>query len=285
MDNLDTNAAYNKLISTIQDAYDKHCPLKTRKVDIDKMAIQSFMTEGLLVSRTTKNKMIANYNRKRTPEKREKLREYVRIYKRVCRASDRIDTENFVKQNYGNGRKLWQMAKGKLGLTRLQDSLTDKMKLNDGTISTDDQQIANNLNEFFINIGTDLTKQIPSNNTFKKYLKNTLKVPFKLQETDIDTTVKTVKGMENKLTEGLDGMSNKLIKALINSIAQPLTTVINKSIKEGIFPDEMKIAKIIPLFKSGDEKLPNNYRPISLLPSFSKVFERIVYNRILFFES
>ena len=75
-------------------------------------------------------------------------------------------------------------------------------------------------------------------------------------------------------------MSNKLIKSLISSIADPLTTVINKSITEGIFPDEMKLAKIIPLFKSGDEKLPNNYRPISILATLSKVLEKAVYIQI-----
>ena len=99
----------------------------------------------------------------------------------------------------------------------------------------------------------------------------TLKIPFKLTTVDCSTVLKTVKGMENKLTEGLDGMSNKFIKSIINSIAAPLTTVINKSLTEGIFPDEMKLAKIIPLFKSGNEKLPNNYRPLSILATLSKV--------------
>ena len=86
--------------------------------------------------------------------------------------------------------------------------------------------------------------------------------------------------MQNKLTEGIDGMSNKLIKNIISSIVTPLTTVINKSLKEGIFPDEMKIAKIIPLFKSGDERLPNNYRPISILATLSKVLEKVVYEQL-----
>ena len=75
-------------------------------------------------------------------------------------------------------------------------------------------------------------------------------------------------------------MSNKLIKNIINSIATPLTTVINKSLNEGIFPDDMKIAKIIPLYKAGDEKLPNNYRPISILATLSKVLEKVVYEQL-----
>ena len=83
LDDLPVNVAYNTLITKIRDTYDKYCPLKKRKVDLDKMAIQTFMTKGLLTSRVTKNKLIANYNRKRTPEKREKLRAYVKIFKQL----------------------------------------------------------------------------------------------------------------------------------------------------------------------------------------------------------
>ena len=280
LDELPVNEAYNSLISSIKGIYDKHCPSKKRKVDIDKMAIQSFMTKGLLVSRVTKNKMIANYNRKRTPEKREKLREYVKIFKSLCKLSDLMDTETFLKANSGNGRKIWQMAKGKLGMTRLQDSLTDSMIDEQGKILTNDTDIANNLNTFFVNVGSDLTANIPRSNNFKYYLRNTLTVPFKFSPISTETTIKIVNSMENKLTEGVDSMSNKLIKSIISSIADPLTTVINKSLKEGIFPDEMKIAKIIPLFKSGDEKLPNNYRPISILATLSKVLEKVVYSQV-----
>ena len=56
-------------------------------------------------------------------------------------------------------------------------------------------------------------------------------------------------------------------------------------IRSGVFPDDLKIAKVIPLYKSGDSSLFTNYRPISLLPAFSKVFERLIYNRLhSFFE-
>ena len=280
LDNLPVNVAYSTLINKIRDTYDEHCPLKKRKVDLDKMAIQTFMTKGLLTSRVTKNKLIANYNRKRTPEKREKLRTYVKIFKQLCRLSDAMDTETFLKNNANNSRKIWQMAKGKLGLTRLQDSLTETMTDDKGLTLTNDKDIADNLNKFFVNIGSDLTKNIPRSDNYKKYLRNTLTVPFKFVPITVDQTLKTVKNMENKLTEGLDGMSNKLIKNIINSIATPLTTVINKSLAEGIFPDDMKIAKIIPLFKSGNEKLPNNYRPISILATLSKVLEKVVYTQL-----
>ena len=59
-----------------------------------------------------------------------------------------------------------------------------------------------------------------------------------------------------------------------------LTHIINKSLEMGVVPNNMKIAKLIPVFKSGDRKLFSNYRPISILPVFSKVMEKIVNGRL-----
>ena len=69
----------------------------------------------------------------------------------------------------------------------------------------------------------------------------------------------------------------------MDTLIEPLTYITNLSLIQGIFPDELKKAKIIPLYKSNDPMLFNNYRPISLLPLFSKVLERIMYNRIIKF--
>ena len=71
------------------------------------------------------------------------------------------------------------------------------------------------------------------------------------------------------------------MKIGIPFISAPLARVINNSFSQGIVPDSTKVAKVLPLFKSGDQTLLSNYRPISLLPSFSKIFERLVYNRLI----
>ena len=67
----------------------------------------------------------------------------------------------------------------------------------------------------------------------------------------------------------------------IGIISEPLTHIINLSIRSGIVPDRIKIACVIPIFKSGDSLLLTNYRPVSVLPVFSKLLEKVVYNRIL----
>ena len=85
---------------------------------------------------------------------------------------------------------------------------------------------------------------------------------------------------------GYDDISSIFLKQITTSIIKPLTIVINQVLNNGIFPDKLKIAKVVPIFKSGDCALTNNYRPISLLPVISKVIEKIIYTQLsLYFES
>ena len=63
----------------------------------------------------------------------------------------------------------------------------------------------------------------------------------------------------------------------------PLTTIFNLSITTGAVPNEMKIARVIPLYKSGAHNVFTNYRPVSILPAFSKILEKIMYKRLLAF--
>ena len=80
-----------------------------------------------------------------------------------------------------------------------------------------------------------------------------------------------------KQSSGWDGITNKLLKDLKNSLVQPLTIVFNQSISEGIFPSIMKTEMVTPLYKSSSRDLNTNYRPISLLMTISKILEKLLY--------
>ena len=82
---------------------------------------------------------------------------------------------------------------------------------------------------------------------------------------------------------GWDSISANVVKATYPHFIEPLTHIMNLSITRGIFPKQLKLAKVIPLFKSGDPMIFSNYRPVSVLPLFSKILENLMYTRLLSF--
>ena len=86
--------------------------------------------------------------------------------------------------------------------------------------------------------------------------------------------------MKNKFSYGLDGISNSLIKNNSDVLSKPLTLIINQTLSSGIFPGNLKSSKVIPILKSGEISCISNYRPISLLPSLSKIVEYVILDQL-----
>lgn len=94
-----------------------------------------------------------------------------------------------------------------------------------------------------------------------------------------------IKGLKNSYSAGYDGIPVVLLKRARAVLLKPITHLINSSLISGIFPSKLKITKLKPLFKKGDRQIVSNYRPIALLPSLSKIYEKVVYNQLVcFFE-
>ena len=97
-----------------------------------------------------------------------------------------------------------------------------------------------------------------------------------LQATSDNEIINIVNSNKNKTSVDNDDLSMSLLKKLISHIVKPLTYICNFSFESGKFPEKMKTAEVIPLFKSGDREKYTNYRPVSILPQFSKILEKIL---------
>jgi Notch-like protein len=154
----------------------------------------------------------------------------------------------------------------------------------DGTSVTKHQEIAYELNKYFLSIARNInTKQNDlnfyklDNTTPLHYLLQSFKTHFpniNLKFISSKEVENIIKSLKPKNSSGYDGISTKLLKISSSFISSPLTHICNKSISLGIFPDHMKYPVVKPLFKKVDRSSISNYRPISILSSFSKVIEK-----------
>ena len=102
-------------------------------------------------------------------------------------------------------------------------------------------------------------------------------------EINPEQIVEITKKLKPKLSTGHDDISTKLLKESIECIKYPLTHIINRSLLTGIVPNQLKLAKVIPIYKASDPTEFKNYRPISILPAFSKIFEKVMYRKVTSF--
>ena len=119
------------------------------------------------------------------------------------------------------------------------------------------------------------------NTKYQDYLKNPNRSSFFLKETTPDETLNIIKALNGKKSSDIHNISTDLVILTNHAVAQSLSIIFNLCIKEGHFPHEMKKAKIIPLHKGDSVLSVANYRPISLLPIFSKIFEKLIYNQFI----
>ena len=139
----------------------------------------------------------------------------------------------------------------------------------------------NKLNDFFENLGINTTQHLPKNNNYLNKLINLSLQSMYLIPVSEEEVIKIVAALPAKESAGFDNISLKLIKLVIPAIVKPLCLIINKSFILGKFPARLKTAKITPIFKSGDKNDLANYRPISVLSSFSKIFKKCMHSRLM----
>ena len=153
-----------------------------------------------------------------------------------------------------------------------------------GEIITDSKKVSNKFNTYFNKVAQKLAEKIPkTNNKFQDYLKNPNEHSLYLTEVYPDEVHKLLKQLNTEKSQDIFGISPKLLKMGADYLANPLSKIFNICFKEGIFPDELKVSQILPIHKAESKLTASNYRPISILPIISKIFEKIIYSRLISF--
>ena len=161
--------------------------------------------------------------------------------------------------------------------------MQEKFRLSDGTITSDKYIISERFNNFFIGIGPSLAVKIPSQSIKpKQYLENKLMESIFLAPVtslEIGCIIKNLR----ESAPGHDEVTASILQLSLPFITDPLVFILNMFMSQGLFPAELKIANVLPLYKADDCMVFNNYRPVSILCMLSKVFEKVMYSRLIDF--
>ena len=149
------------------------------------------------------------------------------------------------------------------------------------TMITDQKDVAEIFNNYFTDIVPKLSEKIPkAKHSYKHYMKTYIDKSLFLSATTTEEIKNLISSLNHRKSVGPNSVPVNIVKDYVNILAEPITLLVNNSSLQGRFPDICKFAKVIPVFKKGDVFNYNNYRPILLLPIFSKIFEKCIYSRI-----
>ena len=152
----------------------------------------------------------------------------------------------------------------------------------DDSSTSDDCVIAETFNEFFVSIGSKLASESCSDSMHATKTNNTScsSTIFKFSEIGVEEVTAGLRNLKILKATGIDMIPSRALKIAADIIAPSITWIFNLSLKTGIFVDAWKKACVLPIYKSGDRRLCENYRPISILPVISKILERSVFDQL-----
>lgn len=188
-------------------------------------------------------------------------------------------------------KKYWGLIKGTLSSPQIA---VEKIETEHGGIiktAGNEKVVANAFNSFFIDKVSEILNSAPGLSGDSGMSQSNVNQPptprldrtFRLFPITRQEVSENLKKLPNKLSKGSDGITSIFLKNNSEALVPTLTWLFNFSISKGIFPERLKEAIVVPLYKNGNRTLLTNYRPISLLSTISKLFEKIIHGRLLSF--
>lgn len=272
----DVNHATEFVVDSLSNLL-KTCSHK-KPVSSRKKIIKPWITPGLLRCMRHRDKL--HTKTRNNPENEMVRNVYVRyrnfcnsLLKNVKQAYERTQ----LQKASGNSKKTWQILKDIANFNTQKTSNLDLISHGNPVECLDE------VNHFFANVGKCLADDISQETGGVLQQTNVPEISdntFVLMDTNESEVESVLIGLRDDCAVGWDKISSKVLKISKHVLVRPITYICNLSLNSGLFPNYFKIAIIHPIHKAGDKKTPNNYRPISVLPTLSKILERLMNNRL-----
>ena len=284
LNDLDPVNSFKKFLASFNTLFEKSFPLKVTKINSKQDDKCPWITKGFKISSRTKLKLFNKKLSKPTDNNISKYKAFNVIYNKVKRQLKQEYYKRKISETKHDMKASWKLLNNMIGRTKdKKHTFPTYFKINNEKVS-EKKQIVENFNMFFSGVGENISQKVKHTTTLPdQYLKGSYQKNIFLTPVTPHEVIKTTKSLKPKNSTGYDNVSTKLLQNVIEDIAYPFCHVINQSFSSGIVPEEMKIAKVIPVYKAGEENVFNNYRPISLLTAFSKVMEKLMSNRLVKF--
>jgi Reverse transcriptase (RNA-dependent DNA polymerase) len=261
--------------------FDMYFPVKTCRFNRNINKKEKWMTKGLLTSRLRKIKLCKQSIKVPSLENVENFKKYRNLYNVIVRKSKKSFYDQQFESNKFDLKKTWSLLYEVIKKSKHNGTTVEHLMINNVLVS-DPLQIVNQFNNHFATVTDRIVQNIePTDRPPDRDVKNCSK-KFNLSSSPVPPSeiIEIISELKSKSSSDIYGLSSNFIKNISFSLARPLAHIFSLSLAEGVFPNELKLAKIVPIFKGGDANNVDNYRPISLLPIFSKILEKIMSKRL-----
>ena len=275
------NLAYDTFLNIYMEAYNAAFPIKTSIIPKKYIKKSPWITKGLVQSSITKSKLHLIKLKQPTDTNINRYKTFCQLYNRLLRITKANYYNEQLEAAKFNMKETWSILRSAMNKVNNKCALPEYF--NEGNkILTDKKEIVEQFNTFFANIGKDISNNVPtSQNHFTHFLNHGQNINMFLDPISPADILNTTAKLKTKTSKGHDHISTKIVKHSIDHITLPLTHIINQSLTTGIVPQQMKTARVIPIFKSGNKNTFSNYRPISILPAFSKILEKVMATKLI----
>ena len=290
--NNDVQSSYDYFSETFISLYELYFPLTKKRFNPKYHRADPWFTNGLLISRREKIRLDGVAARTGRDDDAIKYKRYRNTYNKLVKLAKKLYFDNKIQTNQGNLKQTWKILRSAINKKDKKSNNSISSILHNNQTVTCPETIANILNEYFCSEPTNIVNGISpfpkEGGADPESLTNGggAGIPsFRSADLQVgsEEIYAALSSLETKNSLDADNLSMQFIKKCFDTIITPFQHIVNLSLSSGIIPSQFKIAKVIPIFKSGDPRLPNNYRPISLLSNFSKILEKIMYNRLINF--